>query len=93
MSEAIQTYEVVWQEIPVTITYKPKWLNLCAHLELRAGERIPVTETGYRSVFLSAEFVTQKGGPVAFAIGLLEEAAQSPAWKRYWQECQQLTLF
>jgi hypothetical protein len=94
MTEAIQTYEVVWQEIPVTITFEKKsWLPDLAHLQLRAGERLPVTETGYKSLFLSAEAVTEAGGAVAFVEGLLEEAAQSPAWKDYCQERQQLTLF
>ena len=94
MTEAIQTYEVVWQEIPVTITFEKKnWLPDLAHLQLEAGERLPVTETGYKSLFLSAEAVTEAGGAIAFVEGLLEEAARSPAWKDYCQKRQQLTLF
>ena len=93
MAEATEIHQVMWQEIPVTITYEVNWLGLCAHLQLRAGERLPITDTGYKSLFLSAEAIVASGGAIAFATGLLEEAATSSAWKHYWQERQQLTLF
>ena len=93
MAERIETYAVTWQDIPVTITYEANWLGLCAHLQLRAGERLPITETGYRSIYTSEEAIDRAGGAVAFAMGLLDEAAALPAWKRYWQERQQLSLF
>lgn len=56
-----------------------------AHLEIEAVEPakspLPMTETGYRSHFGSADDVDAEGGPVAFVRASLEHAAQSPEWK------------
>ncbi len=93
MDETIQTYEVVWQDIPVTITFRPKWLSLTGHLELKSEQRLPVTETGYRSLFLSEESIERAGGAIAFVLGLLDEAAESQEWKDHCDQQQQLSLF
>ena len=93
MTHPIETHAICWQDIPLTLTYQSEWLGLCAHLQFRAGERLPITETGYKSVYLHAEAVEQAGRAVTFALGLLDEAALSPAWQAYKQERQQLSLF
>lgn len=94
MTKGIKTHEVVWQEIPVTITFEEKsWLPDLAHLQLRAGEKLPVTETGYRSIFMSAQVIAEAGGAKAFVIGLLDEEAKSPAWQTYQTSRRQLSLF
>ncbi|HEX4294772.1 MAG TPA: hypothetical protein VHZ29_11610, partial [Rhizomicrobium sp.] len=68
-----------------------------AHLELEAvaPERValPVTDTGYRSQFLSPRVVEQAGGPVAYARAWLEDAAKAPAWKKRAEQSRQLSLF
>lgn len=93
MTNSIETYEILWKDISITLTYQAEWLGLCAHLQFRVGERLPITETGYKSIYLHAEAVEQAGGAVAFATGLLDEAAESFKWKDYCQERQQLSLF
>lgn len=89
------TYHGQWADITLAIDYTPNWLGLgyTAHLEIRAEEKLPVTETGYRSVFLDPETVALHGGAVAYVEGLLNEAAQQPQWQRYRQERKQLLLF
>ena len=56
------------------MSYEPHWLSEIygepvAHLELRSLDpeeaTLPVNETGYRSHFLSASEVLDRGGPVA----------------------------
>lgn len=93
MTNSIETYEILWQDIPITLTYQAEWLGLCAHLQFKAGERLPITETGYKSIYLSAQAVVEAGGTIAFATGLLDESAESAEWKDYCQERQQLCLF
>ncbi|MCG8328576.1 MAG: hypothetical protein MI974_12865 [Chitinophagales bacterium] len=93
MANNLEIYQMMWQEIPVTITYEADWLGLCSHLQLKANQKLPYSETGYRSLYLSKESVIKRGGPVAFATGLLDEMAQSPQWQAYWRDQKQLSLF
>ena len=47
------THAIVWDGIDLSISHTPNWLNSeFHHVELRADERLPVTETGYRSHFI-----------------------------------------
>ena len=93
MPQHTENHAIHWQDIPLTLTYQAEWLGLCAHLQFRAGERLPITDTGYKSVYLQAEAVEQAGGAVTFALGLLDEAALSPEWQAYQQAQRQLSLF
>ena len=79
------------------------WLNLTssgydtAHLEIESiapkrGE-LPITGTGYRSHFTSADTVAAHGGPAAFVEAWLECESQTPDWRREEQERRQLALF
>ncbi len=93
-----------WQGILVSVSYEPDWLGLAklgdvsnAHLEIQAlsPERamLPITDTDYRSQFLSARLVEQAGGAVAYARAWLDEAAKAPAWKKREESSRQLSLF
>lgn len=93
MTNHIETHQILWQDIPITLTYQAEWLDLCAHLQFKAGERLPITETGYKSIYLSAEAIEKAGGAKAFALGLLDEAAEAPEWQRYASDQHQLSLF
>ncbi len=97
----IITAQIDWQGITLSVTYDPASFgtgaHAVAHLELRsispAGAALPVTETGYRSHFLSPVYVEQAGGPVAYAIAWLNRAAAAPEWQRHVAATQQLSLF
>lgn len=104
MTRHIETFDASWNGIQLAITWEPRWLNLdddygldTAHLQIEAvtPERamLPVTETGYRSHFTTAEAVTAMGGPVAFVLAWLDEEAASPVWQRQAEAARQLTLF
>ena len=93
MNEPSVTYAGEWEGIPLTVTYNPEWLGFVGYIEVRAEEKLPITETGYRSIFLNPDAVTHHGGAVAYVEGLLNEAAQHPQWQRYRQERKQLSLF
>lgn len=85
----------IWRGIAMTITYKPHYANNIAHLaiETETRERLPITETGYRSHFTAKADVEAFDNPIDYVEAMLNEAAQSKAWKKYETDRQQLKLF
>ncbi len=52
-----------WEGIAIAVSHKPNWLNTgYDHVELRADQRLPVTQTGYRSQFIHPEELAQFEG-------------------------------
>ncbi len=66
-----------------------------AHLTVQAEnkQRLPFTETGYRSPFLHPDSVEAAGGPDAYVLAWLDHAAGSTEWKRYIEASRQFSLF
>jgi hypothetical protein len=103
MSRHIETFRIDWNGIAIDIRWEPQWLNLTslghdtAHLEIESiapeYAPLPITETGYRSHFTSAEVVAAYGGPVAYVEAWLETESQAPDWRCHEQEKRQLRLF
>jgi hypothetical protein len=62
-------------------------------VEAENRQRLPITETGYRSYFLHPDEVEAAGGPAAYVLAWLGEEAQSPKWKRHVEASRQLSLF
>ena len=98
--ERVQRTETTeWRGITIAITFEPDWLGMgyTAHLQLEAirpeRAKLPITETGYRSHFLEIGRVEAFGGPVAYALGWLDDAANSKEWKANEAASRQLTLF
>lgn len=70
---SLESFEAEWQGIRLAITYEANWLNMArhgmpvAHLTVTsiAAERapLPITGTGFRSHFPSAELVEQEAAP------------------------------
>lgn len=88
------TLTIDWEGIAVSISHISNWLNTeYDHIELRAGVRLPVTETGYRSHFMQPEELAEFDGVEDFVRQWLGEAAQSKAWKTHVAESRQLSLF
>jgi hypothetical protein len=87
------TYEVEWEGIAFTIRYTPQWLSFMAHIEVFAEEPLPITETGYRSIFLHQEEAEQGQGAIAIVEALLTRQSASLKWKQYQQNRKQLSLF
>ena len=104
MSDASYVHFMIeWRGIAIRISYAANWLNMAArgydtaHVEVLSIDPdrapLPITETGYKSHFTSAETVAAYGGPVAFVQRWLEEEAKSPAWKAYEGQSRQMSLF
>lgn len=88
------TLSIEWEGIAVSLAHAPNWLNTdYDHIELRAGERLPVTQTGYRSHFISPEELADFESVEGFVRQWLDEAAQSKGWQKHVAESRQLSLF
>lgn len=93
MTEAkrpIEHYKVRWRNIDIIVVYTPDFhatpgeaFHHC-HLEVMSERHevpLPITETGYRSVFLPGGTIEDSGGVLEFTTRWLEHAAGSPSWK------------
>ncbi len=94
MGEKTQTYTLTWQDITVEITHVSNWLNGSHdHIALRAACPLPVTNTGYRSLFVPHDSMADVSDIPAFVQDWLDEAAQSKAWQQQVEASRQLSLF
>lgn len=101
----MERFKLDWQGRTLAVSYEADWLGSMsrspefgsAHFDVRViaptNACLPITETGYRSHFVRPEIVDQHGGPKAFVLAWLEEAAQDPAWIAAEEATKQLTLF
>ncbi len=102
---AITSDTLVWNGITIMVSYEADWMGLAAkgldypsaHLELQVVEPkrapLPVTDTGYRSEFLSSGLVEEAGGPKAFAEAWLDNMAGTKCWLIARAKWNQLDLF
>ncbi len=105
MTPTIHTETLVWEGVTLEVRYEPDWSGLSelgtgrqlAHIQLEVVAPVraplPVTETGYRSEFLSVEAVEQAGGPAEYVRRWLDEEARKPVWRRDEAGRRQLDLF
>jgi hypothetical protein len=89
----INKYEIVWEGIRIEIVHKSKWVSTHDHIEVRAGQPLPITETGYRSIFLTDVDIEETGGVIELVKGLLNEGAKSQKWQQCYEESKQESLF
>ena len=92
-----RTHMLVWRGITCRVKHTPRYFDYADHVELFVvkpkGAILPITETGYRSEFLSAEELATAGGAVTFITGLLEREAKTKRWQKRDFESRQLKLF
>ena len=99
----IVTETLVWGGVTIEVAYEADWLNSSegplpvSHLAISstapAKAPLPFTETGYRSHFLEPGTVEAAGGPAAYVMAWLDDAARDPKWRRGEQARRQLDLF
>jgi hypothetical protein len=83
-----------WRGIIVEVTISYNWLNMDHHhIELRADQPLPVTTTGYRSLFLPIDECRRFKSLEEFLHHWLDTAARSSEWIKAEEERRQLKLF
>lgn len=93
--EDYEVFDVVWHDMKLEIRHKKNWAAGFDHIEVISAncEPLPITETGYRSLFILPERIAEYGTPVEYVQTWLEHEAQSESWKRLEIESRQLSLF
>ena len=85
---------LIWEGIEIVFSHHTqRFGGPFDHLELHAKERLPVTETGYRSHFIHPDELALWDSPEAFVLDWLNDAACHPNWQAYCRETRQLSLF
>lgn len=96
----VEHYTLVWRGIEVRIVYDRASIALVecpySHLEVmtaRPRQPLPMSETGYKSLFLPGGTIEENGGPVPFVERWLDHAAKTAAWKATERDMRQGSLF
>ena len=85
---------LIWEGIEIVLSHNAQLFGgPFDHLELHAKERLPVTETGYRSHFIHPKELALWESPEAFVLDWLNDAARHPNWQEYCRKSRQLSLF
>lgn len=91
---ADEQLELLWQGITITVCIKNNWLNTgYHHIELRADQPLPMTDTGYRSHFIPAQQFDTFESLEQLVLQWLDQAAQSKHWEKAQEAHRQLKLF
>ena len=97
----IEHHAIVWHGIAATVVYTPDYhstpgsaFHHC-HVEVITEPRkpLPISETGYRSLFINGGEVENAGGAASFAMRWLDAASKSPEWRAAVAASRQGSLF
>jgi len=87
-------HEIEWQGIAITISHRSQWPIVdFHHIEVKADQRLPMTETGYKSHFMPEKALSEFEDVVDFVSQWLEATCQSKEWLRYVEDMRQPSLF
>ena len=86
-----QKLSLTWRDIDFTLNFDPAYIGLndVAHIEIRCSEPLPITETGYKSIFITSQDITD----IRFAAALVMDSMEREAKKKKWHVDKQLSLF
>jgi hypothetical protein len=99
-------YKLRWQGNDIEISVEtPYYLKATEefqgyttiHIEVRTIEPLkaplPITDTGYKSIFILEPELTQYGGAVKYVLACIESESKTKEWKVKVENARQLTLF
>lgn len=94
MAEVPIIYEIEWQGISITISHRKDYPIVdFHHIEVKADQPLPMTETGYKPHFLPNEALSGFDGVVDFISQWLEATCQSKEWRAHMESLRQPSLF
>ncbi|MEJ8560026.1 hypothetical protein QTO30_01375 [Yoonia sp. GPGPB17] len=97
MAETDDGYEMFvleWTEFKIQVAYQRNWFNTGNwHIQLQCDEPLPVTSTGYRSIFIADDQLIDEADVKEMVLNMLNEAATSKDWQRHLDDRRQLKLF
>lgn len=97
--ETIITDIMEWQGITLSVSCERDYAtmrgltHLSIHVLAPSTSKLPITETGYKSHFLSEVEVEELGGPLGYVRAWLDAEAATPEWQAQQQAARQMSLF
>tara|TARA_B100000745_G_scaffold248580_1_gene170618 strand:+ start:3557 stop:3844 length:288 start_codon:yes stop_codon:yes gene_type:complete len=89
-----QAVSVIWRDVPIEITFtRHVFGQNFDHVELRAPQPLPVTQTGYRSHFMPHDPDLDLDRLKTWVIAWLDEKSQDKSWRDWVQRSKQGDLF
>lgn len=93
MAGGYETFEMNWSDRTISVRHQANWLSSGHwHVELRSEQILPISTTGYRSIFVPNCDFKNQADIEAFLVLLLEEAASSKAWLKQLEDERQPRL-
>ena len=96
-ADRYKTTRATWRGIDIQIRHCHMWSKAAEidHIEVISEDRqaLPITKTGYRSLFIKPEYIEAYGTATAYVLGWMEEEAKSPDWNRREADSKQMSLF
>ncbi|MBL4877080.1 MAG: hypothetical protein JKY10_11385 [Cohaesibacteraceae bacterium] len=88
-------YAAEWRSIELEVSHMSSWGIGMDHIEIRVEDKtpIPVTSTGYRSLFIPSIETEVTSDPVAYILAWLDHEAAKPEWQIRERQAAQLSLF
>lgn len=99
------TYRLTWDNIEIEIVHSPSYIrsfervygHSMDHLQVKSvdPERapLPITETGYKSIWIIGPRLEEFGGPEQYIRDYLTHEAKSPDWLARKASADQYSLF
>lgn len=86
---------LLWNGIKIMVNHVPNFHQEIDHIEVRAenDQRLPITETGYRSHYPHESQIEHYGSALAYVQAWLDHEAATPEWRAYEVTSRQLSLF
>ncbi|MEP1932150.1 MAG: hypothetical protein ABJO52_20970 [Nisaea sp.] len=94
-SRPYRVHTIVWRGIEIEVRHMRGWVSGMDHIEVHSQDRepLPITETGYKSLFIPSADSDITSAPADHVLAWLEHAANSDEWKSTAAERAQLSLF
>ena len=97
--DGCHTYDANWQGIPLSVRYWPEMFSSYRQVYGTALSRVvvagacghPLPDHGIG--WVRADILEEWGGPLPYVLGLLDLAAQEPAWMVLKEQARQFSLF
>ncbi len=98
-------FTMTWHGIDIEIVSIPNYAEvfrkiygyMMSHIEVRSVfsqcAQLPITETGYRSIFITEPDLAERGGVKEYVLSLLDEGAKRKDWLIVAEESRQYQLF
>jgi len=99
-------FKNTWQGVDIEITcdvpnyissYRKIYGYEMHHIEVRSispeNAPLPITETGYRSIFITEPELSANGGVLKYMTNYIEQEAKSKKWIAQQEKSRQFTLF